>query len=169
MRHFYFLPCIVLVAALFTTSSVLQLGAVSAENMTVGLPGTPGPIIKTRADCIHIPPYSGAPTPVGCRMLRFAQIPGYQLAIRGTRWGLETPVTLIFRQGTRKETLRLQATRRGSFLIGVGPVSACAGFVVKVRDLGRHQTTLAGPHATCLERASNPLPALRVLEGTAIS
>jgi hypothetical protein len=132
-------------------------------------PGEPGPG-PDRTESVPTPvPATTKATVPQAYTLRRAAVPGYVLGVAGKGWGTHARLRfdLRVRRGTgwTRSSVRLRATVRGSFLVGVRGTQSC-GIQVTVTDAAGHRAGLARQHAPCAGNTAAPTLVLQVLQGT---
>lgn len=96
--------------------------------------------------------------------LRFVTVSDYAFGIAGMQWGNRMRVTVTLHANRQVERVIVQATKAGSFLIGVSTADLCQTTTVQARDRMNHRKTLHGPNKSCLV-ILEASPHITVLQG----
>jgi hypothetical protein len=133
----------------------------------------PAPVLPVPSSTLPVP----APTQQGAgqpaRILQFATVPGYRVAVAGRRWARDAHLTFALREQSGRHWVRssmvLQATSSGSILVGVSHLKRCAGLQVTVVDRIGHTVRLGTLQASCTATGKLLKPVLTVLKGKLVA
>lgn len=100
--------------------------------------------------------------------LTLAAAPGYRLAVTGTHWPSGAVLSLLTQIDAHREIVRLQATNRGTFLVGITANDPCGFVRFEAADALGHRVDLRGPQYVCSSSIRTPRFRFTVLVGKRI-